>query len=138
MIKHHTSGQEAIVLQYHMAQGDLFIYDITVDSTREAEADGQRQQERDVLTMWMTQRCLGVNPDGSYNLKMLVEPRTLLKNGRQVPLEPRQQLVAMKMSRSGEILATSLQGPASQPSFPTQPLAVGQTWTGESRVNLQD
>jgi hypothetical protein len=121
-----------------MSKNEEYVYDIAVDSSREAESGGNRQAERDLLKMKMTQKITAVNADGSYSLEMLVEPQKLTKNNQDVPLDPMQQKVTMRMSKSGEILETSLQGPATQPSFPTRPIFIGETWEGESKVNLQD
>lgn len=129
---------DAVTLQYKMAKNEEYVYDIAVDSSRDAESGGNRQQERDLLKMKMTQKVTEVNSDSSYSLEMLVEPQKLTKNEQEVPLNPMQQKVTMRMSKSGEILETSLQGPATQPSFPTRPIFVGETWEGESKVNLQD
>lgn len=129
---------EAVTLQYKMSKGDEYIYEIRVDSNRQAEAGATKQQEHDILTMKMSQKIMAVNPDGSYNLEMIVEPQKLSKNGQDVKVDPNQQKVTMKMSKSGEILETSLQGPATQPSFPTRPIFISETWEGESKVNLQD
>lgn len=132
------SMKEAVVLQYKMSKNEEYVYDITVDSNREAKAADEMQQERDILKMKMSQKITAVGPDGSYTLDMIVEPKQLVKNGQEIRMDPMQQKVSMKMSRSGEILETSLQGPATQPSFPTRPIFIGETWEGESKVTLSD
>ncbi len=129
---------EAVTLQYKMTKNEEYVYDITVDSTRQAESAGNRQEEHDLLRMKMAQKVTAVNGDGTYNLEMIVEPQKLSKNNQEVALQAEKQKVQMRMSRSGEILETSLQGPATQPSFPTRPIFIGETWEGESKVNLQD
>lgn len=132
------STAEAIVLQYKMSKNDTFIYAITVDSEREITAGGKTQQEHDLLKMKMVQKVLAVSPEGVYSLEMLVEPQQLIKNGEDVHLDSTIQKITMKMSKSGEILETSVPGPATQPSFPKRPVFVGETWDGESKVTLQD
>lgn len=132
------SNTETVTLQYKMAKNDTYVYQITVDSEREIETGGNTQREQDSLKMKMTQKVLAVLPDGAYSLEMLVEPQSLVKNGQDVKIEPSTQKITMKMSKSGEILETSLPGPATQPSFPKHPVSVGQTWDGESQVTLQD
>ncbi|MCL4513002.1 MAG: hypothetical protein M1421_03200 [Candidatus Eremiobacteraeota bacterium] len=135
------SLKEAVVLQYKMAKNEEYIYEITVDSSREARSGSESQRDRDLLKMQMTQKVLGVNGDGSYNLEMLVESKQLMKNDQVIQIDPAQAKpvkVQMKMSKNGEILETTLQSPASQPSFPTRPVFIGETWNGESQVSLQD
>jgi hypothetical protein len=132
------SLKEAVLLQYKMAKNEEYVYEIVVDSNREAKTNEGNQQEHDLLKMRMTQKITAVHPDGSYSLEMLVEPKQLVRNGQEIRVDPMQQRVNMRMSKSGELLETSLQGPATNPSFPTRPVFVGETWEGESKVNLQD
>jgi hypothetical protein len=135
------SPKEAVILQYKMAKNEEYVYEITVDSSREARSGSESQQDRDTLKMQMTQKILGVNGDGSYNLEMLVESKQLVKNDQDIHLDPavaKPVSVRMKMAKNGDVLETSLQSPSSQPSFPSRPVFMGETWNGESQVSLQD
>lgn len=129
---------EAIPLQYKMFANEEYIYEITVKSERTLEAAGKLEQERNLLLTTMTQRVLDVGADDVYTIEMLVEPRKLTKNGQDVPISSPPQKINMKMTKYGKILESSLQSPATQPSFPTRPVFVGETWEGESQVSLQD
>lgn len=129
-------AKDPIKLEYKMNKGEEYIYQITLDSEQRIEVEGKPQEVKDHLIMKMLQRVADVNKDGSYNLEMVVEPQQLVRNGENMPMQGGEQRVTMKMNKNGEILETSMPSPASQPSFPTKPLVVGEKWTGESKINL--
>lgn len=129
-------AKEPIKLEYKMQTGEEYVYQITLDSEQKMEIEGKPQDIKDHLKMRMLQRVLEVNRDGSYNLEMVVEPQQLIRNNENMPMQAGEQKVTMKMTKNGEILETSMPSPASQPSFPTKTLLVGETWTGESKINL--
>lgn len=130
--------KEAIKLEYKMNKGEDYIYRVTVKSQRRLEEAGQIQEEKDQIIMKMVQKVVDVKPDGSYNLEMIVEPQQLIRNDKEVPLDTPAQSVTMRMTRNGEILETSMPSPATQPSFPTKTLFVGDSWVGESKVSLPE
>lgn len=129
-------AKEPIKLEYKMSKGEEYIYQITLDSEQKIDMEGNKQEIKDNLKMKMSQKVIDVGQDGIYQLEMVVEPQQLIRNGESVPMQGGEQRVTMKMNRSGEIIETSMPSPASQPSFPTKTLMVGETWTGESKINV--
>lgn len=130
--------KEAVKLEYKMNKNEEYIYQVDVDSTREITENTEVHTEHDLLKMRMVQKVTEVLPDGSYSLDMVVEPQEFFQGGNPVPLNAPPQTVQMKMNRSGEVLWSSMPSPASQPSFPKRSIFIGESWDGESKVNLQD
>ncbi|MBI2265898.1 MAG: hypothetical protein HYU64_12110 [Armatimonadetes bacterium] len=127
---------DTVKLEYQMKKDEELSYKIRVNSQRETSDQGKVQTDKDVLTLNMTQKVVAVSSDGIYDLEMNVTPLELVRNSEPIKLEVQSQSVKLKMSRSGEILAISMPSPATQPSFPTKPLRKGESWIGESKINL--
>ena len=121
-----------------MSKDEQCVYEVLAGSSQESVAETNYQREDTLLKMKMTQTVTSVNEDGSFNVEMHVEHQELTKNGVNVPLDRMQQEVRMRMSKTGEILETSPQVEATQPSFPDRPIVIGENWEAESKMNVQD
>jgi hypothetical protein len=117
-----SSLNQAVVLQYRMAQGDVCRYSALVNSE---QAINGKAPERKEVGFLMQQHCTDVRADGTYEIKVVVEGQP-----------PRS--VDMIMARTGKMLKSSLDSPINQPPFPTHPVFMGEAWRQDMPLKLEN
>jgi len=121
-----------IVLRYQFPEKEELIYQIGIDSTKtilnSPNLDNINKVEHDSLEIKIRQQLQSIAPDGSYQIRMAVEPVRLLRDGQEEQGTGKLQTIDVKMSPFGDILWSSVPSPAAQPSYPSHPLEVGAEW----------
>lgn len=128
---------ETIVLAYRMNVGEKLTYKTEVFSEQSVQEEGGSPQGfSSKMEMTMLQEGKKVNPDGSMEVDVTIVSGSIEKEGETASIPTVGQVITIVMKPSGEIVRTSVNFPFSQPSFPEKQLKVGDTWTGDSKMEI--
>lgn len=128
---------ETIVLAYDMKPGEKLRYRTEVFSEQSVQEDGQPAQSfASKMDMTMLQEGKSVNADGSMEVDVTIVDGSIEREGQKVQIPTVGQTITIVMKRSGEIVRTSVNFPFSQPAFPEKQLKVGDSWTGDSQMDI--
>lgn len=127
---------DCITLEYKMANGELLKYRSTIEShqhiTEEGEADLESQSH---LEMVMEQ-AVKSSKNELYQIEITITEGEISRDGEKMPMPNVGQKIGMSMKKSGDIVATTVDSSFSQPSFPVKALAIGETWTAPSTIEV--
>lgn len=127
---------EAITLAYKMTQGESLRYRIGMDSDQQVQEGDKHGTVVSRMDLVMSQKAKSVAPDGTLSLDVIIDTGTVKRNGEATDLPNVGQTISMTMKKTGEVTQTSVDFPFSQPPFPDKPVKVGDTWTGQSTLNV--
>ncbi len=128
---------ESIVLAYSMKPGEKLTYKTEVFSEQSVQEEGGTPQAfASKMDMTMLQEGKKVNPDGSMEVDVTIISGSIEKDGETAQIPTVGQVITIVMKPSGEIVRTSVNFPFSQPSFPEKQLKVGDSWTGDSQMDI--
>lgn len=136
--------EEAVTLQYKMRKGEELQYKVAVESkldlSEHPEGGEARHESRsNQMEMVMIQKVTGIEADGQYGVDVTITEgwvKGLGEGEEKENLPSVGQVVSLKMKKSGEITASSLNIPFDMPSFPEDKLRPGSTWERESHINV--
>jgi len=129
---------ETIKLEYNLRDGEKLEYKTHVISHHKlTEKDKPPVEQSSTLDMSMFQICKGVDPQGLFMVDVIIQSGKIQRDGKEEPLPNQGQTVSMKMKKDGEITNSSENVPYSQPPFPKHPVKQGDTWTGESKIDIE-
>jgi hypothetical protein len=129
---------DTITLAYAMQPGEKLRYKTEVISEQSVQQEGQDPQGfSSTMEMVMVQEGKGVSPNGDMEVEVTIEDGHINKGGGQTEKLPTiGTKITIVMKKSGEIVRTSVDFPFSQPAFPEKQLKVGDTWTGDSQMDI--
>ena len=109
-----------------------------MNNNRHMKDEENEVRENIVMKLKMVQKVENITPDGTYELNIEVTPESLEKDGTpmDIPIDP--QKVFMKMDKYGNVLYSSIQAPSTATTFPKNPIKIGDSWTGESKVSIPE
>ncbi len=129
---------QGIVLEYKMKKGQVYNYSVVMTNDRYMKDEENEIRENITMKLKMVQRVKNVTPDNTFELEIDVTPESLTRDGSavEIPLEP--QKVLMKMDKHGNVLYSSVHTPSTTTTFPKNPINIGDSWTGESKVSIPE
>jgi len=129
--------QSNITLEYKMEKGERLEYSTNVHSEQTFKEAGKDpiSQAADTYIL-MDQIAKAVNPDGSINVDVMIKDGKTKAGKEEFPLPTIGQTINMKMQKNGKITGSSVDMPFNQPPFPEKALNQGDTWTGDSQINV--
>jgi|GEM_PF-4431334 len=129
-----------VMLEYKFKEGDVSEYKTYIESATEMiSAEGTERIEA-IMELDTTQKIIKVNPDGTYNVEVMVTNARMKRDGEDVPIPNLEQPIMMKMSKNGKVMemrgAMAQAGTSTHPSFPSNSVDVGDTWSGDSIIEI--
>ncbi len=131
-------SEKKIQLEYRLKQGDVARYRTTVEADTEVMAEGKTNIVSSIMEMITTQTVKSIFPDDGIKLEVSIDSASLKRNGEEIPVPYAGQVMPVKMKKNGEIFQMSENGSGGQthPSFPDTPVGKGDTWAGESKLEI--
>ena len=128
---------ESVVLEYKMKKGEELTYESKVNSKQSVkEKDKDATSQVSAITMVMVQTAKAINPDGSIDVDVLIKEGKSKVGNEEAEIPNVGQLISMRMLKTGQITQSSVDIPFSQPPFPEKSMKKGDSWTGESKINI--
>jgi len=120
-----------------MEQGERLEYSTNVHSEQTFKEVGKETiaQAADTYIL-MDQIAKAINPDGSINVDVMIKDGKTKAGNEEFPLPTIGQTINMKMQKNGKITQSSVDMPFNQPPFPEKPLTEGDSWVGDSQINV--
>ncbi|MBQ7568215.1 hypothetical protein IJT17_05345 [bacterium] len=121
--------KDGITLEYKMAAGEVLHYKSEVVSVQTVQEPGAEPAiTESTLNITIEQKVVRAI-EGSYELEITISDGTVKTGSQVLPLENLNgQKISMAMKRNGDIYNVSANMPFSQPSFPTHPLKLHESW----------
>ena len=127
-----------ITLEYKMKKGQVYYYNVVMENNRRMKDEENDITENIVMRLKMIQQVKNVLPNGEYELEIEVEPQAFERDGSPMDVPLEKQVVKMKMDKYGNVTYSSVPTPQTSTTLPKEPVDIGKTWTGESKVNIPE